>query len=56
MTYLLFMIENKKCRLKELTEQYGMTSEHTIKCSEELDILLNLLHRAVEKRTNIEKK
>lgn len=55
MTYLLFMIENKRRKLNELAHQYGMTSKHTIQCSEELDILLNLLHRAVEKRTNKEK-
>jgi hypothetical protein len=55
MTYLLFMIENKRSEMMELADQYGITSEHTIQCSEELNILLNLLLHAVEKRTNKEK-
>lgn len=45
MTYLLFMIEVERQRMIECAEQYGMSSEKTIECSMQLDILLNVLFK-----------
>ncbi|WP_209122664.1 aspartyl-phosphate phosphatase Spo0E family protein [Alkalihalobacillus sp. BA299] len=39
---LLYAIERKRNQMILLAEKYGYTSEATVKCSQELDKLLNL--------------
>ncbi|WP_216829173.1 aspartyl-phosphate phosphatase Spo0E family protein [Alkalihalobacterium elongatum] len=39
---LLYAIERKRSQMILLAEKYGYTSEITVKCSQELDKLLNL--------------
>ncbi|MFV8828285.1 aspartyl-phosphate phosphatase Spo0E family protein [Alkalihalobacterium sp. APHAB7] len=39
---LLYAIERKRSQMILLAEKYGYTSEATVKCSQELDKLLNL--------------
>ncbi|MDN4524345.1 aspartyl-phosphate phosphatase Spo0E family protein [Fictibacillus fluitans] len=46
---LLQMIEKKREVLLCLGKTYGLTAEVTVKCSQELDHLLNLLSRTEEK-------
>ncbi|MDX8360360.1 MULTISPECIES: aspartyl-phosphate phosphatase Spo0E family protein [Bacillaceae] len=41
MTNLLQMIENKREEMKEIAEREGLTSDKVIRCSQELDKLLN---------------
>ncbi|MDQ0205992.1 aspartyl-phosphate phosphatase Spo0E family protein [Alkalicoccobacillus murimartini] len=40
-------IEKKRLQMFRLAQEYGMTSERTIRCSQELDELLNDLHHTV---------
>ena len=37
----------------ELADEYGITSEHTIKCSQQLDDLLNQLMREEERKKGL---
>lgn len=43
MTHLLFMIENYRNKMLKLADEYGLSSQQTIECSQQLDELLNLL-------------
>ncbi|MCM3717358.1 Spo0E family sporulation regulatory protein-aspartic acid phosphatase [Fictibacillus phosphorivorans] len=44
---LLECIKEKKEKLIEVADHKGLTSKETVKCSQELDVLLNLVQRQV---------
>jgi hypothetical protein len=43
--FLMDVIIEKKEKLVELASANGLTSSETVKCSQELDVLLNLYQR-----------
>jgi hypothetical protein len=43
MNYLMMMIEQNRKKMIELSELYGLASDEVVQCSQELDILINLL-------------
>lgn len=49
MENLLKLISECRQKMIKLAEEYGFTSEHTIKCSQQLDELLNQLMREEQK-------
>jgi Spo0E like sporulation regulatory protein len=42
---LLECIKEKKEKLVEVADRRGLTSKETVKCSQELDVLLNVIQR-----------
>lgn len=50
--YLIKLIEERRNKMFELANKYGISSEQTIECSQKLDSLLNLLMVEKEKRKN----
>ncbi|OZM58672.1 hypothetical protein CIB95_03635 [Lottiidibacillus patelloidae] len=44
---LVDLIEMKRNRMFEIAEQYGLTDDKTVKCSQELDQLLNMYRKVV---------
>ncbi|MFE1245508.1 aspartyl-phosphate phosphatase Spo0E family protein [Fictibacillus sp. NPDC058756] len=42
---LLECIKEKKEKLVEVADRKGLTSKETVKCSQELDVLLNVIQR-----------
>jgi len=43
MSHLITMIEANRKKMIELSDMYGRCSNEVVKCSQELDVLLNLL-------------
>ncbi len=43
--YMIANINKKRKEMMRLAKTYGFTDEHTLKCSQELDELINEYHR-----------
>ena len=52
-TMIYKAIEKKRLQMFKLAKEYGMTAERTIRCSQELDQMLNDINHSPSGRSSI---